>query len=563
MSETEPSPYATLRQAYARRDAVLAAAAYAPGAEFMDESEWGPPAALRGREAITAAYARLFRQLDPADALDLNFRIEQRTTAEGRSSESGLYRLRSGGAVVATGRFQVTREPHAPGLIHSERRHAAPAHAFEEAAGPVLLAVDEELLDPGYYDALTGRYALPNGCDLVVTRSFLRLFVRDTCSGAWRGLQRVSGRRWTAGAVVLPTTVEDTCHFAEPHAGQVPALTVIDARGAALTAQRRDRYRAAATTFRSQDGTRLAGTLYQPLSQRGACPAAVLVHGSGAQDRHGFASIIDVLADELASLGFVVLTYDKRGVGESAGDWSRAGFAVLAQDAAAAMDHVAALPTVDAEKLVLAGSSQAGWVIAAALAQGARPAGVFLLGAAGSALTVAEQNLYNTGVRMRCAGFKAQEIVLALAQQEAFFRFLRDPQQAAELDRLTRAARQQERLREWLFPSSTEAAQLEGAWFTTLEVDFDPLPVWAAYRGRAAFVFAEHDDATPTDVAVARLRGLGERTPPRLTLTVLSGAQHLGLSATSVCAAELSQVARFHPDLFPALARFARDVYQF
>ena len=65
--------------------------------------------------------------------------------------------------------------------------------------------------------------------------------------------------------------------------------------------------------FRSGD-VELAGTLTRP-SSPGRHPAVAIVHGGGAVPR----AAAGVMAPYFASLGFVVLAYDKRGVGQSGG----------------------------------------------------------------------------------------------------------------------------------------------------------------------------------------------------------------------------------------------------
>ena len=257
-----------------------------------------------------------------------------------------------------------------------------------------------------------------------------------------------------------------------------------------------------------------------------------------------------VLADQLASQGRVVLIYDKRGVDGSQGDWTRAGFGVLADDAIAGMTFLSHRTEVDPARIGLAGSSQAGWVAAQAIRQGARPADVFLLGAAGTALTVAEQNLYNTEVRMRCTRLADSDIDLALAQQRAFFVFLAHPDRADELDRLTAEGRKRTGLADWLFPDSKTIDRSGGEWYTTLDPAFDPLPVWQSYKGRALFVFSENDDATPTDLAISRLRTV------RAEYRILRGAQHLGLRTNDKCRAEFSDVSAFAPELWAAVRNF-------
>jgi alpha/beta superfamily hydrolase len=531
--------FADLRAAYAARDANAVAAAYAWDGVVVNSYASEPRTIYRGRLAIETYFAKFFAELDPSSPIDLNYRIVHKKGLERR----GVYRLRIGKETYY-GRFRLRVAPD--GKFARDESFDGTRADFEEARGPVMFAADDEELDPAYYDAFTGRYRLSGGCEIVVTRSILRLFVRNTCTQEWRGLARVSGRKWAAGTRVLPTAPGRNYRFAAPQAGRSARLEVAGL-GAAL---RSESYRLEATSFVSADGTRLAGTLYLPNGNTSPRPATILIHGSGPQTRTGYASIMAVLADQLASQGRVVLIYDKRGVGESTGDWSRARFELLAQDAIGAMRLLAARPEVDPAGIGLAGSSQAGWVAAAAIKLGAKPADVFLLGAAGTALSVAEQNLYNTEVRMRCAKLPEGDIALALEQQRAFFAFLVDPSQAGLLDRLTTQGRARPGLVDWLFPNSRETDRSAGEWYVTLDPAFDPLPIWRDYAGRALLVFAQHDDSTPTMIAAARLKESSAQ------LRILPGAQHLGLLASDPCRSELGEVSAFSPELFTALAEF-------
>ena len=91
-----------------------------------------------------------------------------------------------------------------------------------------------------------------------------------------------------------------------------------------------------------------------------------LVHGSGRSTRDD----LTPLSRLLTARGVAVLRYDKRGVGGSGGAYSGVGVAnspemipLLASDAAAAVDFLAAEPGLDVERLGLVGGSQAGWII--------------------------------------------------------------------------------------------------------------------------------------------------------------------------------------------------------
>lgn len=348
---------------------------------------------------------------------------------------------------------------------------------------------------------------------------------------------------------MLSDTATTTYRFDAPRAGLSPSVAISDKAGTRVAPRRRV-YRQQDVTFASHDGTRLAGTLYVPEGRQGSLPASVIIHGSGPQDRDGYASIIAVLADQLATSGRVVLTYDKRGSGASSGDGARAGFEQLAADVEAGMSMLSKLREVDPNRIGLAESSQAGWVAARVVARGANPADVLLLGAAGAGMTVAEQNLYNTEVRMRCAAIPDADIQLALDQQKAFFTYLADSSAAPALDALTARASQRPKLADWLFPNSRSTDRSAGAWYVVLDPAFDPLPDWQRYRGKTLFLFGEHDDSTPTTVAMRRLNG------SRIRAQVVPGAQHLGLLASNLCKAELADVQAFAPAVMKAVAAF-------
>jgi len=104
------------------------------------------------------------------------------------------------------------------------------------------------------------------------------------------------------------------------------------------------------------DGLTLTGTLYTPHAVSGRLPGVVLAHGSGPVDRFGGTWITF-----FTNLGFAVLSYDKRGVGESEGDWHTATYVDLAGDLDAAVDWLAAQPQVDPVRVGIHATSQSGW----------------------------------------------------------------------------------------------------------------------------------------------------------------------------------------------------------
>ena len=118
-------------------------------------------------------------------------------------------------------------------------------------------------------------------------------------------------------------------------------------------------------TFRSATGSDLlAGTLVMP-SERRDSPLAVLVSGTGPIDRDvtfvGHA-LFRVLAHALADAGIASLRFDKRGVGESGGDFSSAGPDDFVADVVGAMEYVVGQTRFTNERVGLIGHSEGGMV---------------------------------------------------------------------------------------------------------------------------------------------------------------------------------------------------------
>lgn len=97
----------------------------------------------------------------------------------------------------------------------------------------------------------------------------------------------------------------------------------------------------------------------------GPFPLAVLVSGSGPQDRNS--EILDhkpflVIADHLSSNGIAVLRYDDRGVKSSGGNYTESTSADFATDAAAAIAYARTLPQIDTTKVGIIGHSEGGLI---------------------------------------------------------------------------------------------------------------------------------------------------------------------------------------------------------
>ncbi len=146
------------------------------------------------------------------------------------------------------------------------------------------------------------------------------------------------------------------------------------------------------------NGFSLAGTLSKPVDAGAKpLPAVILVSGSGPNDRDELAFNIPVLgqvAGAIADAGFVVLRYDKRGVGQSGGRVESATIPDYVEDLRAAVKFLADRKDVDSKHIAVIGHSEGGWVALLAADKDKHIAAVGLLatpGVSGADLILAQQ----------------------------------------------------------------------------------------------------------------------------------------------------------------------------
>ena len=124
-------------------------------------------------------------------------------------------------------------------------------------------------------------------------------------------------------------------------------LVVIVCTGCRTTSVEKlsEKYPVREEAVRFASGTvNLAGTLVLPEGPS-AHPAVVLFHGSGSQERDL------ITARWFASQGVAALAYDKRGVGESTGDFRAIPFMELCDDGLAAVRYLKSRKEIDAKQI--------------------------------------------------------------------------------------------------------------------------------------------------------------------------------------------------------------------
>jgi len=176
-------------------------------------------------------------------------------------------------------------------------------------------------------------------------------------TGLWDAQKKGWVGTWTQGGSIPLVLSRMTGHASEPASPKRP-------QEEAIAAGHRP-YRQQEVTFdNASAGIKLAGTLSVP-NGTGPFPVVILIGGSGpgTRDENGFGhKLFLVLADALSRRGIAVLRYDKRGVGESGGDFATATISDFANDAEAAMAFLKSRPEIAADHIGLIGHSEGGAV---------------------------------------------------------------------------------------------------------------------------------------------------------------------------------------------------------
>ncbi|MBT2690606.1 alpha/beta hydrolase [Bacillus sp. ISL-47] len=142
----------------------------------------------------------------------------------------------------------------------------------------------------------------------------------------------------------------------------------------------------------------LKGTVSLPEKFEGKPPLVVILHGSGPVDRDANVkqmkmNAYKMLAEFFASIGVAVLRYDKRGAGESGGDFYETGMLDLVSDGVAAVKAARELPEIDSDRIFLLGHSE-GCSLIPPINKQVNAAGIILL--AGQADNVRKASEFQT-----------------------------------------------------------------------------------------------------------------------------------------------------------------------
>ena len=242
---------------------------------------------------------------------------------------------------------------------------------------------------------------------------------------------------------------------------------------------------------------RLVGDLYLPTSE-GPHPALVFTHGSGGSGRDNRRHRLE--AEHFSNQGIASLVFDKRGYGDSAGDWHSATFEDLAADALAAVAFLRSRPQIAPNRIGLRGASQSGRVLPIAAARSPDVAHLILISPPG--VTPYEQILYDVRTDLEDGGFRGDEVDRGLDLLRSGLDYGRTGSGwKRHAERLQTAAGE-----EWLAVASGPPVPDHWLWsWVRPVIDFDAVPLLAEIDTPVLVLLGERDRVCPSQIAGYRI----------------------------------------------------------
>ncbi|HZX68605.1 MAG TPA: alpha/beta fold hydrolase [Candidatus Elarobacter sp.] len=261
----------------------------------------------------------------------------------------------------------------------------------------------------------------------------------------------------------------------------------------------------------------LSGTLAMPRA-RGRHAAVVLVQGSGPEIRWGTNRFI---ADRFARAGIAALVYDKRGAGESSGEWQTASFEDLARDALAGVALLDARPDIDASRIGIHGHSQG--AIVAPLAASIAPQHVaFIVAEDSAAERVRDQDLYRVTNEIKAKDWPSEDKKKALTMYALFLDVISGDKPYADLETAAAPVKNERWFTSLGLPPKTDAVW---SWYPK-QANYDMRTAWRGVTHPVLLVYGERDKLVPVDESIGRIEDILDASHVAYTALIVPRAEH-------------------------------------
>lgn len=236
-----------------------------------------------------------------------------------------------------------------------------------------------------------------------------------------------------------------------------------------------------------REGVKLTATILTPENAHGM--GAVMIAGSGPADR----GMIRKAAEKFASSGITVLIYDKRGSGDSTGNWMTSSLTDLAGDARAALETL----SEQEASLIKTGfwmHSQGNWVAVRAMEIGAEPD--FLIAVSGGGASPREVETYN--YRLKLLHYSSAQQKAGMALVDKYFAYLGGEISRADFEALIADVSDQPWYENLGFILVSESNRSNWAWVA----NWDPAEQTAARGAPTLVMLGGLDHAIPLSQTV-------------------------------------------------------------
>ena len=363
-------------------------------------------------------------------------------------------------------------------------------------------------------------------------------------AGTFEGKMNDSGTEiagtWKQGATELPLTLKRESKAPDTTRPQDPTRPY-------LYDEEKVTY-----TNPSASGVTLAGTLTLPKGA-GPFPAALLITGSGAQDRDeallGHRPFL-VLSDYLTRRGIAVLRVDDRGTAKSTGDFATATSADFATDVRAGINFLKEHKRIDPARIGLIGHSEGGLIAPKVAAATSDVAYIVMM--AGPGVNGEKILLEQAALIVRASGVPESAVAEQTARQKELFAIVRsEPDRAVAQKKMTDIAK-----REFAkLPEATKKAaggegavvaqvtQLNTPWFRYF-LTYEPRAALTKVKCPVLAINGEHDLQVPPKQNLPEIEAaLKEGGNLDFTVKELPGLNHLFQTSKTGAPSEYSSIS--------------------
>jgi pimeloyl-ACP methyl ester carboxylesterase len=270
----------------------------------------------------------------------------------------------------------------------------------------------------------------------------------------------------------------------------------------------------------SNGQTHLAGTVYLP-ETGDHLPGVVVLHHAGLATRE--AALYRHLREGLPALGFAVLVFDRRGSGQSSGDFASADFETLADDAIAGQRALAKIPRIDQTRIGFWGLSQGGWL--AVLAAGRSTNSAFAVSVSAPLVTADEQMQFATSNLLAVRGYSESDVREMLDARKTWIGYLHGKNSRD----MAVAALHKSESKPWFglayLPNASQVTTDPENDASRKKLDADPLAAVLKVKVPLLFLYGDSDPWIPVARSIERLQALSGQLP-NIEYAVVVDANH-------------------------------------